>query len=565
MSTKKTSSKVMKGAQMIVECLKLEEVDTLFGYPGGAIMNVYDALYDSGLNHILTRHEQGAVHAADGYARATGKVGVCIATSGPGATNLVTGIANAYMDSIPMVCFTGQVGSELLGTDAFQEADITGITMPITKHNFLVRRAEDIPRMVKEAFHIARTGRPGPVLIDLCKDATVQEAEFLYPESVDIRGYNPTYKPNKAQIKKLATLIKEAEKPVLMIGGGAIRSNAAQELTELGREYAMPVVATLNGLGAFPGTDEMFMGMLGMHGTIPANWAVNECDLLLNFGARFDDRVTSKISEFAPHATVVHVDIDPAEIGKNISTQLPIVGDLKLVLAELLEFAEPLAIEPWRKMTKEWKRDYPIRYKTGDDKLRPQFVIEEFYKQSKGDLIVATDVGQHQMWTAQYFTFDEPNQLYTSGGLGTMGFGLPACIGAQIGRPERTAVCFSGDGSIQMNIQELATIAENNVPLKLAILNNGALGMVRQWQEAFFNKRYSSTIFKGHPDFMKLVDAYGIKGIRATTVEEAKAAIAEALAFDGPCVLEFVVEQSENVLPFIPPGAAVDKMIKGDD
>ncbi len=555
----------MNGAQMLIECLKAEGVKYVFGYPGGAIMKVYDALYDSGLNHILARHEQGAIHAADGFARATGEVGVCIATSGPGATNLVTGIATAYMDSVPVVCFTGQVGTELLGTDAFQEADITGITMPITKHNYLVTHIKDLPKVVKEAFHIARTGRPGPVLIDLCKDIGIQEAEFHYPETVYIRSYNPTYEPNKGQIKKLARTIKEAKKPLILAGGGMIRSDAAEELYKIAKTYGIPVAATFSGLGSFPATDELFLGMVGMHGTVAANWAINECDLLLNFGARFDDRVTGKIEDFARHARVVHVDIDPAEIGKNITTEIPIVGDLKRVLTALLEHVEPLKTAAWVQQVQTWAKEYPLTYKKGDGKLRPQFVIEAIYRKTEGKALVATDVGQHQMWTTQYYKFNESRQFYSSGGLGTMGYGLPACIGAQIGRPDRQTICISGDGSVQMNIQELATIAENDIPLKLAILNNGALGMVRQWQEMFFNKRYSQTIFKGHPDFLKLADAYGIKAFRATTPEEAESVLEQALAYDGPCVMEFVVEQSENVFPFIPAGAPVENMMRGDE
>nr|WP_301553653.1 biosynthetic-type acetolactate synthase large subunit [Desulfuribacillus alkaliarsenatis] len=555
----------MNGAQMLIECLKQEGVEHVFGYPGGAIMKVYDALYDSGLKHFLARHEQGAIHAADGYARATGKVGVCIATSGPGATNLVTGIATAYMDSVPLVCFTGQVGTDLLGTDAFQEADITGITMPITKHNYLVKHIKDIPRVVKEAFHIASTGRPGPVLIDLCKDVGVQLAEFEYPESIYIRSYNPTYMPNKGQIKKLAKIIKESKKPLIMTGGGLIRSDAAEELYKVAKTYGIPVTSTFNGLGSYPATDELFLGMLGMHGTVPANWAINECDLLLNFGARFDDRVTGKLDEFAKHAKIVHVDIDPAEIGKNIPTQIPIVGDLKHVLAALADFVEPLPITEWVEQVKVWKKDYPVKYTTGDNKLRPQFVIEALYNKTDGKALIATDVGQHQMWTAQYYKFDESRQFYSSGGLGTMGYGLPACIGAQIGRPDRQTICITGDGSVQMNIQELATISEHQIPLKVAILNNGALGMVRQWQEMFFQKRYSQTIFKGHPDFVKLAEAYSIKAFRATTPEEAEQVIEQALAYEGPCVMEFVVEQAENVFPFIPPGAPIENMMRGDE
>ncbi len=565
MGAKEAQKVVLNGAQILIECLKMEGVQCVFGYPGGQIMQVYDALYDSEIRHILTRHEQGAIHAADGFARASGEVGVCIATSGPGATNLVTGIATAYMDSVPIVCITGQVGTTLLGTDAFQEADITGITMPITKHNYLVRDVKDLPRIVKEAFHIARTGRPGPVLIDLCKNASTGISEFHYPKDVSIRGYNPTYAPNKGQIKKLAKIIKEAKKPLIIAGGGMIRSDAAEELFTIATTYRIPVTATFNGLGAFPASHELSLGMPGMHGTVAANWAINECDLLLNFGARFDDRVIGKLEEFAKQAKVVHVDIDPAEIGKNIPTHIPIVGDLKNVLSELAEFAEPLDTEEWIKQVDVWKQQYEMRYITEDGKLRPQFVIESLYKKTDGKAIVATDVGQHQMWTAQFYKFDQPRQFISSGGLGTMGYGLPACLGAQLGCPDQQTVCISGDGSIQMNIQELATIAEHRIPLKLAILNNGALGMVRQWQEMFYQKRYSQTIFNHHPDFIKLSEAYGIKAFRATTQEEALNVIEEALRYDGPCVMEFVVEQAENVFPFIPPGAPVENMMKGDE
>jgi acetolactate synthase-1/2/3 large subunit len=556
---------VRTGAQIVLEALKRVGVDTVFGYPGGAVLPLYDALYDCEIRHILTRHEQGAVHAADGYARATGKVGVCIATSGPGATNLVTGIANAYMDSVPLLAITGQVATNLLGTDAFQEADITGITLPITKHSYLVKKVEDLPRIMLEAFHIASTGRPGPVLIDLPKDVQVNSTEADFPEKLHLPGYKPNYHGHPRQIQLAAEALAEAQKPVIMAGGGVAISGAQQELLELVELIKVPVVTTLMGLGVLPGDHSLNLGMVGMHGTVAANYAVSECDLLLAVGARFDDRVTGDITHFAPKAKIIHIDIDPAEIGKNVRVDIPIVGDAKSVLRALINKLEPLQDKKeWKEQVKDWQEKYPLNYKQ-DDKLRPQFVVEEICRLTQGEAIITTEVGQNQMWAAQYFRCLRPRQLITSGGLGTMGYGFPAAIGAQAGCPDQVVFDIAGDGSIQMNIQELATAVNYRLPVKIAILNNGYLGMVRQWQELFFNRRYSSTTLQGNPDFVKLAEAYGTKGIRVKSKEEVEPAIKEALDFDGPVILDFLVEPEENVFPMVPAGAGLHQVIRGEE
>lgn len=552
------------GAEIVLEGLKHLGVDTVFGYPGGAVLPLYDALYDFDLRHILTRHEQGAVHAADGYARATGKVGVCFATSGPGATNLVTGIANAYMDSIPLLAITGQVATSLLGTDAFQEADITGITLPITKHSYLVKKIEDLPRIMVEAFHIASTGRPGPVLIDLPKDLQVAATAADFPQKPRLAGYRPTYQGHPRQISVAAEEIMTAQKPVIMAGGGVAIAGAQEELLRLAQMINAPVVTTIMGLGAIPGEDRFNLGMLGMHGTVPANYAVSECDLLIAIGARFDDRVTGDINSFAPGAKIIHADIDPAEIGKNVRVDIPIVGDAKNVLQSLLAKLEPRKTgDDWWQQLEQWQKDYPLTYKQ-NGKLKPQFVVEEICRLTKGEAIITTEVGQNQMWAAQYYKYVQPRQLITSGGLGTMGYGFPAAIGAQAGCPERVVFDIAGDGSIQMNIQELATAVNYNLPVKIAILNNGFLGMVRQWQEMFFNHRYSSTHLQCNPDFVKLADAYGAKGIRIKEIDEVEPAINEALAVSGPVILDFVVEPEENVFPMVPAGAGLQQVMRGE-
>lgn len=553
----------MTGAQILIESLKKEKVEVIFGYPGGQVLPIFDKLYDAGLNFILTRHEQGAAHMADGYARATGKVGVCIATSGPGATNLVTGIATAYMDSIPMIAITGQVKSFLIGNDAFQEADITGITRPITKHNYLVEDIKDLATIVKEAFHIASTGRPGPVLIDLPSDIQMQETEFHYPDKVDIRGYNPTYLGHPGQIKRAAKAITESKRPILYVGGGAITSDASEELKEFAIKNDIPVTMTLLGLGAFPMTHKLSLGMLGMHGTAYANYSIMESDLIIAIGARFDDRVTGKVAAFAPHAKVIHIDIDPASVSKNVDVDIPIVGDAKNVLKQLLKSVKKPDTKEWIKKIDDWRKEHPLKYKD-DDKLRPQYVIEELWNVTKGDAIITTEVGQHQMWSAQFYKFMKPRTILSSGGLGTMGYGFPAAIGARLGRPEKAVFDIAGDGSIQMNIQELATSVINKIPVKIIILNNCYLGMVRQWQELFYKKRYSYTTLCGTcPDFVKLAESYGAVGMRITKKSEVRAAIEKAIKIDNTVVMDFRVVEEENVFPMVPAGEAINNMLDG--
>ncbi len=553
----------LTGAKILLESLQKEGVEVIFGYPGGAVLPLFDALYDAPVKFVLTRHEQGAAHAADGYARATGKVGVCIATSGPGATNLITGLATAYMDSIPIIAITGQVKTHLIGNDAFQEADVTGITRPITKYNYLVKDVKDLAQIVKEAFHIASTGRPGPIVIDLPSDVTLQEAEFNYPSSIDMRSYKPTYSGHKGQIKKAAKLIEKSKQPVIYSGGGIIISGAARELTEFARKTNIPVTTTLLGLGGFPETDDLSLGMLGMHGTVYANHTIMDSDLIIAVGARFDDRVTGKLEAFAPHAKIIHIDIDPSAISKNVKVDIPIVGDAKGILKELTNYIKKAPdIGPWLEKVKSWKQKSPLGYKD-DDKLRPQYVVEELYNITKGDAIVCTEVGQNQMWAAQFYKYTKPRTFISSGGLGTMGYGLPAAIGAQIGKPKATVVDIAGDGSIQMNIQELMTAVCNKLPIKIIILNNGYLGMVRQWQELFYKKRYSSTCLKDNPDFVKLAEAYGAVGIRVTKKSEVKAALKKALEIDNTVVMDFRVEKEENVYPMVPAGEAINRMIGG--
>ncbi|MBI5468592.1 MAG: biosynthetic-type acetolactate synthase large subunit [Deltaproteobacteria bacterium] len=558
------------GALIFLECLKKEGVDTIFGFPGGVVLPIYDELYDFDLNHILVRHEQGAVHMADGYSRATGRPGVVLVTSGPGATNTVTGIATAYMDSIPVVVFTGQVPTALIGNDAFQEADIVGITRPCTKHNYLVKDIKDLPRIIKEAFYIATTGRPGPVLVDLPKDVLTAEAEYKYPEKVHIDSYQPNYTGHPGQIKKAVDFILKSKRPVIYAGGGVVLSNAAPELKALAEKLKLPATTTLMGLGGFPGTHPLFMGMLGMHGTYAANMAVMNTDCLIAIGARFDDRVTGKIDEFAPYAGIVHIDIDPTSISKNVKVDIPIVGDVKSVLKDLLklipaqkvrEFKKTL--EPWHSQVRQWEETHRLSYKQEPKgKIKPQYVIERLYAATKGDAIITTEVGQNQMWAAQFFKYDKPRTFISSGGLGTMGFGFPAAIGAQVAMPKKTVIGIAGDGSFQMNIQELATAVQYKLPVKIAILNNMVLGMVRQWQEFFYDKRYSHTCISVAPDFVKLAEAYGAVGLRAKTPEEVDGVIKEALAVkDRPVIMDFRIDQFEPVLPMVPAGQPLNKML----
>jgi acetolactate synthase-1/2/3 large subunit len=553
------------GAQIFLECLQREKVRAIFGYPGGSILDIYNHLYSSKMHHILVRHEQAAVHAADGYARATGDVGVCLVTSGPGATNTVTGIATAYMDSIPIIVFSGQVPTMLIGNDAFQEADIVGITRPCTKHNYLVRDVKELASVIKEAFYIARTGRPGPVLVDLPKDVIRQSHEFHYPEHISMRSYKPTYKGNKRQIVRAMEEVAQAKRPVIYAGGGVILSNASKELTSFAHKLNIPVTTTLMGLGAFPESDPLSLGMLGMHGTYRANMAVTHCDLLMAIGARFDDRVTGDLNNFAPSAKIIHMDIDPTSISKNIRVDIPIVGDVREIIKECLAIisVQKMHREPrkeWLTEIAAWKAKHVFAYKQSKN-IKPQFVIEKIYELTRGDCIIATEVGQNQMWTAQFFTFDKPRTLLTSGGLGTMGYGFPAALGAQVAFPDKTVIDIAGDGSIQMNIQELATAVQYQLPVKIAILNNHCLGMVRQWQELFYDKRYSHSTFKTHPDFVKLAEAYGAVGLRATEPHEVAPVIQQALATRKTVIMEFVVEGEEGVYPMVPAGAPINEMI----
>jgi len=555
----------LSGADIFFESLKEEKVEYIFGYPGGATIKLYEKLYDIDyLKHILVRHEQGAAHAADGYARVTGKVGVVLVTSGPGATNTVTGIANAYMDSVPIVVFTGQVPSGLIGNDAFQEADIVGITRPITKHNFLVRDVKDLAATIKKAFYIASTGRPGPVLVDLPKDVINDECIFEYPEKVEIRGYKPTYKGHQKQIKKAAEMIRKAKRPLLYIGGGIVMADAAKELTKFAKKNNLPVTSTLLGLGAFPGTDPNFLGMLGMHGTYYANQAVNHCDVLVALGARFDDRVTGKVDTFATDAYKIHVDIDPTAIDKNVIIDLPIVGDVKRVLSELLkELSDKPSEKKWWKQIETWKEECPLEYKRPDNQLRTQFVIEKISEKTKGDAIIISDVGQHQMWIAQYYKFTKPRSHVSSGGLGTMGFSIPASIGAAFGAKNRTIISINGDGGFQMNMQELITAVANNLPIKFFIMNNCFLGMVRQWQELFHDKKYSFTdLCDSNPIFTKIGKALGIESYSTHKPEEVDGLLDKAFAInDRPVLIEFKVAKEDLVFPMVPAGSSISNMI----
>ncbi len=556
------------GAQVLMECLNKEKVEVIFGFPGGAVLQIYDELFGSSIKHVLTRHEQGAIHAADAYARSTGKTGVCLVTSGPGATNTVTGIATACMDSIPVVVFTGQVPTPMIGNDAFQEADIVGITRPITKHNYLVKDVNDLPRVLKEAFYIAGTGRPGPVVVDLPKDIMVDKTTRVYPDKVQLKGYNPTYSGHLGQVKKAAEEILNAKRPVLYTGGGIIISNCYKELLKLAELTQVPVTNTLLGLGGFPGTHNLFLGMLGMHGTWYANNAITDSDLIIAIGARFDDRVTGKISEFAPHARIIHIDIDPSSISKNVKVDLPIVGDAKDVLSKLIKEVKGLKAEgktpqtkKWLTQIDKWKEQHPLKYNNKSAKIKPQFVVEEIYRITKGEAIITTEVGQNQMWAAQFYKFAQPRSFLSSGGLGTMGYGFPAAIGAQMGNPGRVVIDIAGDGSFQMNLQELATVVQYRLPVKVAILNNRFLGMVRQWQQLFYDKRYSSTCIHCAPDFVKLAEAFGAVGLRAEKPEEVGQVIEQALAINKPVVMDFRVDPEENVAPMVPAGGALKDMI----
>jgi len=559
----------LNGAQILIKMIKAEGIDTIFGYPGGAVIDIYDALAkQEGLRHILVRHEQAAVHAADGYARANKSVGVALVTSGPGATNTVTGIASAHSDSIPIVVFTGQVPTALIGNDAFQEVDIVGITRPCTKHNYLVKSVDKLASTIKEAFYLARSGRPGPVLIDLPKDIMQTQIEFKEPSVVSLKSYKPNYTPNKKQLNKVVELIRQAQRPVIFAGGGVILSQASNEITRLAKMTDIPVTASLMGLGAFPGSDPLWLGMLGMHGTYRANMSIGHCDLLIAAGVRFDDRVTGNIEKFAPEAQIVQIDIDPTSIHKNIAVQCPIVGDCKAALEGIIQLIKSRKMDDikktrskWLGQINEWKRTTPLKYEQGEDVIKPQFVIEKLYELTKGEAIITTEVGQNQMWAAQYYHFNEPNHFITSAGLGTMGFGLPAAIGAKAACPDKLVIDVAGDGSIQMNIQELMTAIESKTDVKIVILNNQTLGMVKQWQELFYEKVYSFTNMENAPDFVKLAEAFGAKGLRCTRPDEVAAVLSEGLNHAGTVVMDFAVDRDESVYPMVPAGGAITEML----
>ena len=561
---------LMNGAQAILESLRREEVDIVFGYPGGAVLDLYDAVYQAKFPHILTRHEQGAVHAADGYARATGKVGVCFATSGPGATNLITGIATANMDSIPMVCITGQVGNPYIGKDSFQEADIVGITTPITKHNYLVKKVEQLPRVIKEAFFIARTGRPGPVVIDIAKDVFSTQFEYEYPKTVNLRGYSGEFTGNEEEIVAAVEAIKNAKRPLFFIGGGMTLSGQSKLFREVVKMSSIPVICSLMGLGCVPSTDDGFLGMVGMHGSYAANMAVQECDLLITLGARFDDRVTGKLSAFAPNAKIVHFEVDKAEINKNVPVDYPVFGDLRwsmpiflnLMIRSVDDFESHIA--EWREHVIAMNKEHPFAYNHDANTILPQQLIETVSKLVDDDTIVVTDVGQHQMWAAQFFNSRKPRQFLTSGGLGTMGYGLPAAMGAKLAKPQQKVVVFTGDGSIMMNIQELATMADNNIDVKIVLLHNSVLGMVYQWQKLFYGHRFSNTIMDTKVDFVKLAEAMGIKGVRIQGLDGFEANLKAALEGEGATLIDVILPPNEDVLPMVAPGAQLDNMVLGD-
>jgi acetolactate synthase-1/2/3 large subunit len=559
----------LRGAEIFIRCLKDEGVEHIFGYPGGAVLHIYDALYQQdAVKHILVRHEQGATHAADGYARATGKPGVVLVTSGPGATNTITGIATAYMDSIPLVVFTGQVPTHLIGNDAFQEVDAVGITRPCVKHNFMVEKVEDLASIVKKAFYVATSGRPGPVVVDIPKDVTADVCEYHYPDTVDMRSYKPTYRGHPGQIKKAASLILSAKRPMIYAGGGAILDNAAEELTEFTRLLGCPITLTLMGLGAYPATDRQFVGMLGMHGTYEANMAMHHCDVLVAIGARFDDRVTGEIKHFCPEAKIVHIDIDPSSISKNVPVHIPIVGGARHVLREMIKAIQengakpdPEALSAWWEKIAEWRGINCLRYEHGTEVIKPQYVIEQLWEATGGDAYVTSDVGQHQMWAAQYYKFDKPRRWINSGGLGTMGFGLPAAMGVKLAFPNETVVCVTGEASFVMCMQELSTCLQYDLPVKIVSLNNRYMGMVRQWQEFFYDRRYSHSYMDALPDFVKLAEAFGHVGMRVEKSGDVRAALNEALGMKNRLVLlDFITDQTENVYPMIAAGKGQHEM-----
>jgi len=557
----------MTGAQILIDVLKDEGVDTIFGFPGGAVIDIYDALSKTDIRHVLVRHEQGAVHAADGYARASGKVGVCLVTSGPGATNTVTGIASAFMDSIPLVVLTGQVPTHLIGNDAFQEVDIVGITRPCTKHNYLVNSTEELGKTIKEAFFLAQSGRPGPVLVDIPKDVATTPIDYRPVKDVQLKSYNPTYNPNMKQLGRIISLVERSKRPIIFSGGGVILSKAANELTEFAHKTQIPVTTSLMGLGTFPGSDPLSLGMIGMHGTYRANMCTAACDLLISVGVRFDDRVTGKTDAFAAQAKIVHIDIDPTSIRKNIPVSIPVVGDCRISLQHLNRLIDDVELgdlkqqrKDWFAQIDQWKSTKPLAYNQ-EDAIKPQYVVEKLWELTKGQAIITTEVGQNQMWAAQYYHFDQPNHFITSGGLGCMGFGLPAAIGAQIARPDKMVIDIAGDGSIQMNIQEMATAVQCCLPIKVVILNNGYLGMVRQWQELFYDRRYACTALEHSPDFVKLAEAFGAVGLRATKPEEVESVLSEGLSTTQPVIMDFIVEKEEGVYPMVPAGAPITEML----